>query len=82
MSEANWIVACETADLQVQNHQAGAMALLNLSRIIQDEGIVNTIRILGNVLTHKPIRTRVLEMRSVFQKYRNELGYIILCAVA
>lgn len=65
----------------MQEHKTGAIALLNLRRMIQDAGIVDTIRILGNVLNHKPIRTRVLEMRSVFQKYRHELGYIILCAV-
>lgn len=82
LSEANWILACETAGLQVQKHQTGAMALLNLRRMFQDEGIVNTVRILGNVLRHEPIRKRILEMRSVFQKYRNELGYIILCAIA
>lgn len=82
LSEANWILACETGGLQVQKHKTGAMALLNLRRMFQDEGIVNTVRILGNVLTHEPIRKRLLEMRSVFQKYRNELGYIILCAVA
>jgi cyclopropane fatty-acyl-phospholipid synthase-like methyltransferase len=82
LSEANWIQACETANLQVQKHKAGAMGLLNLRRMFQDEGIVNTVRILGNVLTHEPIRKRLLEMRSVFQKYRHELGYIILCAVA
>ena len=82
MSEANWITACETADLQVQKRKTGSMALLNLKRMFQDEGIVNTVRILGNVLTHEPIRKRLLEMRSVFQKYRHELGYIILCAVA
>ena len=58
------------------------MALLNLRRMFQDEGIVDTIWILGIVLTHEFTHTRVLEMRSVFQKYRNELGYIILCAVA
>lgn len=82
LSEANWILACETAGLQVRKHQTGSMALLNLGRMFQDEGIVNTVRILGNILTHQPIRKRLLEMRSVFQKYRNELGYIILCTVA
>lgn len=82
LSEANWILACETTGLQVQKHKTGAMALLNLRRMIQDEGIVNTVRILGNILTHEPTRKRILEMRSVFHKYRNELGYIILCAVA
>lgn len=82
LSEANWIIACETAGLQVQKHKTGEMALLNLGRMIQDEGIVNTVRILGNVLTHEPIRKRLLEMRSVFQKYCNELGYIIFVCVA
>lgn len=82
LSEANWITACETALLQVQKHQTGAMSLLNLRRMFQDEGIVNTVEILVNILTQEPLRKRILEMRSVFQKYRNELGYIILCAVA
>jgi cyclopropane fatty-acyl-phospholipid synthase-like methyltransferase len=82
LSEANWITACATAGLQVQKHQTGEMALLNLRRMFQDEGIVNTVRILVNVLTNEPIRKRLLEMRSVFQKYHHELGYIILCTVA
>ncbi len=81
LSEANWIVACATAGLQVQKHQTGTMALLNLRRMFQDEGVVNTLQILWNILTHESIRKRVLEMRSIFQKYRHELGYIILCAV-
>jgi hypothetical protein len=49
--------------------------------MFQDEGILNTIQILWNILTHKSIRQRVLEMRRVFNKYSHELGYIILCAV-
>jgi hypothetical protein len=35
-----------------------------------------------NVFTQPPIRQRVLQMQGVFQKYRHELGYIILCAKA
>lgn len=82
LSEANWISVCATAGLQVQNHQTGAMSLLNLRRMFQDEGIADTIRILWNVLTQEPIRQRVLEMHRVFHQYRRELGYIVLCAVA
>ncbi|MDM9384869.1 class I SAM-dependent methyltransferase [Chlorogloeopsis sp. ULAP01] len=82
LPEANWINACATAELKVQKHQTGAMALLNLRRMFEDEGISNTIRILWNILTNEPIRKRVLEMRQVFKKYRRELGYIIFCAVA
>ncbi len=82
LSADNWIEACVTAGLQVQKHQTGKMSLLDLRKIFQDEGIVNTIRILWNIMTQKTIRQRVLEMRHVFQKYHQELGYIILCAVA
>lgn len=82
LSELNWMSAFATARLQVQQHQTGAMNLLNLGRLLQDEGVGNTMRILWNILTHKSIRQRVLAMRRVFYKYRHELGYIVLCAVA
>jgi cyclopropane fatty-acyl-phospholipid synthase-like methyltransferase len=82
LSEAHWIDAFTTAKLQVQQHLTGSMNLLNLRRILQEEGIFNTMRILWNILTQQAIRKRVLEMRRVFHKYRDDLGYIILCAVA
>ncbi|MEB3179898.1 MAG: methyltransferase domain-containing protein [Nostocaceae cyanobacterium] len=82
LSESNWINICNHAGLEVQKQQTDGMSLLNLRRIFQEEGIVNSLRIFWNILTHPPIRKRVLEMRSIFQKYRQELGYIILCAVA
>jgi cyclopropane fatty-acyl-phospholipid synthase-like methyltransferase len=82
LSETNWITTCATAGLQVQKHQTGPMSLLQWQRMVQDEGIANTIRILWNIFTQQPIRKRVLAMRRVFHKYRHELGYIILCAIA
>ena len=81
LSEANWIDALATAELEVQQHLTGSMNLLNLSRMLQEEGIFNTLRILWNILTQPSIRNRVLAMRHVFHKYRHELGYIIMCAV-
>lgn len=82
LSEANWIAACETAGLTVQEHQMGAMNLLNPRQMLQDEGAIGTARILWNVLTQPPLRKRVLAMRRVFQKYQQDLGYIVLCAIA
>jgi len=82
LSESNWINICNHAGLEVQKQQTDAMSLLNLRRMFQEEGIVNSLGIFWNILIHPPIRKRVLEMRSIFQKYRHELGYIILCAVA
>jgi predicted O-methyltransferase YrrM len=80
LSEVNWLTACEAARLAVQNHQTGSMGLLSLKQVIQDEGFVGTLMILWNVLTHPEIRKRVLGMRQAFQKYGQDLGYIVLCA--
>jgi cyclopropane fatty-acyl-phospholipid synthase-like methyltransferase len=81
LSEANWKAAFTEAGLQVQQDKTGAMALLNIRRMIQDEGLMSTAKILWNVLTKPEIRQRVLSMRGVFNKYRQDLGYIVLLAV-
>ena len=79
-SESNWIATFEAAGLLVQQHQTGAMSLLNLRRMLQDEGIIDTMRILWNILSCPQLRERVLAMRRVFQQYQQDLGYIVLCA--
>jgi hypothetical protein len=66
--------------LKVQKSQTGVMNILNPIDIIKDEGITDTGKIFWNLLRHKIIRDRVLEMKNVFQKYHEDLGYIILCA--
>ena len=80
LSESNWIAVYQNAGLQVEKHQTGVMGLLNGWRMIEDEGFVDTVRILWNILSKPQIRDRVLAMRRVFQKYHRDLGYIILCA--
>jgi hypothetical protein len=80
LSEVNWIAACETAGLHVLNHQTGAMGLLNPARIIQDEGLIDAIKFFWNGLTRPQVRDRLLSMRRVFKQYKQELGYIVLCA--
>jgi SAM-dependent methyltransferase len=80
LSEANWISACTAAGLAVQQHQTGPLGLLNIGRMIQDEGLFSTLRILGNILTRPNLRKRVLGMRRAFRQYQQDLGYIVLCA--
>lgn len=80
LSSENWIAAFSDAGLEVQHHQTGEMALLNLRSMIQDEGLLGTAKILVNVLTNSPLRQRVLQMRQVFKHYHQDLGYIILLA--
>ncbi|MFS8118370.1 MAG: SAM-dependent methyltransferase [Microcoleus sp.] len=80
LSESGWIAVCKNAGLQVEKSQTGAMGLLNLRRMLDDEGFVGTARIVWNVLSRSQIRDRILAMRQVFQKYQQDLGYIIICA--
>ncbi|WP_373534111.1 cyclopropane-fatty-acyl-phospholipid synthase family protein [Microcoleus sp.] len=80
LSESGWIAVCQNAGLQVEKCQTGGMGLLNLRRMLNDEGFVGTVRIVWNVLSRSQIRDRILAMRRVFQKYQQDLGYIIICA--
>jgi predicted O-methyltransferase YrrM len=81
LSEKGWINSCENAGLKVQKYQTGSMKILNPIDIIKDEGIADTGKFFWNLLRHKIIRGRVLEMKNVFQKYRDDLGYIIFYAM-
>jgi len=79
-SESNWIATFATAGLQVQHHQIGKMGLLNIQQMLYDEGIIGTAQVLWNILTKPLLRQRVLQMRQVFNQYKQDLGHIILCA--
>ncbi|MEG4965515.1 class I SAM-dependent methyltransferase [Microcoleus sp. B6-A1] len=80
LSESGWIALYQNAGLQVEKCQTGAMGLLNLSRMLQDEGFVGTVRIVWNILSRSQIRDRILAMRRVFQHYQQDLGYIVISA--
>lgn len=82
LSVENWSKACETARLNVQQYQTGAMGLLNPVQLVRDEGVLDTARIVWNVLTKAPIRDRILHMRHAFKQHQQDLGYISLCAIA
>ena len=72
-----WELACQAAGLTVQQSQTGPMALLNFSKMIEDEGICHTLKMGWKVLTNPPLRQRVGEMRHSFQEYQQDLGHII-----
>ncbi len=82
LSLENWSSLCEKTGLNVQQYQTGAMNLLNPIEILRDEGVIDTLRIFWNVLTKPPIRERVLAMRRAFHQHREDLGYIVFCAIA
>jgi predicted O-methyltransferase YrrM len=80
LSETGWRSACEAVGLQVQQYQTGKMGLLNPAQVLQDEGLLGSLRILWNILTKAPIRERVREMRRAFKQHEDDLGYIVFWA--
>jgi cyclopropane fatty-acyl-phospholipid synthase-like methyltransferase len=75
---AEWQGLLETEGFSVQAHAQAPMHLLEPWRIIQDEGIAGAIRFAANLLCNREARRRVLAMRRVFSKYRNNLAAVML----
>lgn len=73
LTEAEWRDLLESAGFEVLWSGKEPMALLDMRRNIADEGIGGVLRIMRNVLGNKDIRARVLDMKSTFDKYRDEL---------
>jgi cyclopropane fatty-acyl-phospholipid synthase-like methyltransferase len=80
LSVEDWIATIESTGFHVQQHQTGAMQLLNPLQVIQDEGIFNTLQIARNLLTQPPLRKRLLSIKQVFSQHQKDLGYMILTA--
>jgi len=81
-SPAAWQQMYENASFEVQHFQARKMGLLNVGQLVRDEGLANTIRIARNLLANPELRSRVLEMRRTFLQHQDELGTLIVCAIA
>ncbi|MGG6298198.1 SAM-dependent methyltransferase [Leptolyngbya sp. AN02str] len=79
LSPAHWMELYEAAGFRVLHHKTGAMGLLNPVRIIQDEGLKDALQFFWNVATQPAVRDRLHKIRQVFQQYKQELGYIIVC---
>ena len=73
LTEAEWRDLLESAGFEVLWSGREPMALLDMRRNLADEGIGGVLRIMRNVLGNKDIRVRVLDMKSTFDRYRDEL---------
>lgn len=73
LTEAEWRDLLESAGFEVLWSGREPMALLDMRRNLADEGIGGVLRIMRNVLGNKDIRARVLDMKSTFDRYRDEL---------
>ncbi len=80
LTEKEWCAILVSAGFEIEWVGTSPMALLSIRRNIADEGFGGVVRIVKNVLSDKDLRTRILSMRAVFNKYRNHLTGIAIIA--
>jgi len=75
-----WSNLLEQEGFTVEKVETNAMHLLEPGRVVHDEGIFRTIKILFNVATHPKERKRIFAMRRVFRKYGEHLNAVAIVA--
>jgi len=80
LSVSEWRALLESEGFEVQSRATASMSLLEPGRLIRDEGLAGAARFGKNLLLDSEARRRVLEMRSVFRRYRKQLGAVVITA--
>jgi hypothetical protein len=75
-----WKALLESVGFRVVAVGYAPMHLLRPLRLIQDEGILGTLRLTKNLVLDDAARRRVLAMRWVFERYRRNLSGIYIVA--
>jgi len=81
LTVAEWRTLLEQEGFTVKTQATVPMHLLELPRMVQDEGLVRTARIAWNVLRNREARKRVMAMRRMFREYKQNLAAVMLVAI-
>lgn len=77
----DWRSLLEEAGFVIEAESRAPMHLLEPKRVVQDEGLLRTVRIAFNVIRDREARQRVLGMRRGFRTHQENLGAVALVAV-
>jgi hypothetical protein len=80
LTPAEWKKALEDCGFEIEFEAIAPMHLLEPKRMIDDEGIGGFLNILKNLLFKPKARKRVIGMRKVFRKHKDNLAAITLVA--
>lgn len=81
MTAQEWTKLLTDSGFEVASVDYAPMALLKPARIIADEGVGGTLRIVGNLIRRGAARKRVLAMRMTFHRHRRALTAIAVVGV-
>lgn len=80
LTTAEWTKLLEEQGFKVIKTAKNPMYLLEFKRVLKDEGLFRTLRIIFNVLTHAELRARIKNMRSTFQKHQHHIDAVAIVA--
>ena len=78
---SEWRSLLQFEGFDIQSVDLASMSLLEPRRLISDEGLAGALRFVWNLMRDGEARRRVLEMRSVFRRYRKELGAVAITGI-
>ena len=81
LTVSEWRTLLEVEGFSIQTEATAPMHLLEVDRLIQDEGTWGALRFAWNVLRNSEARHRVKTMRKVFRTYEENLAAIMLVGV-
>jgi SAM-dependent methyltransferase len=80
LTAAEWRTLLTEAGFDVQTVSFAPMALLELRRVVTDEGLPRAVRFVFNIARDGDARSRVLRMRRTFRQHRKSLTAISVVA--
>lgn len=80
LTVSEWSHLIEKEGFEIVKIETNPMHLLRLKRMIDDEGILRTIKILFNLSIHPKARARILNIKKVFLKHQSYLNAVSIVA--
>jgi SAM-dependent methyltransferase len=80
LTVGEWRTLFVDAGFEIETVAEAPMHLLELGRFVRDEGIMGTLRFMGNLMRDRDAIKRVLEMRAVFRRHMRHMGAIAIVA--
>jgi len=80
LTKTEWCTLLENEGFVIKKIEENSMSLLKLKRIIADEGVLRTLKIYFNILTHPKAKMKISEMSKTFNKYEDNLTAFAIIA--
>jgi len=80
LTALEWQHILEKEGFRVRKTETNAMHLLQVKRMMDDEGFFRFLKISCNILTHPQAAKRILNMRRVFKKHERHMNAIVVVA--